>query len=196
MSRYRKLLLAITGSAILAVLGVSTSLAVPDHITSSQPSQNQGQPFHSEITATNHVTPSSNPCVLYEVALGNGVVKIGSASINVSFEAMDEILLHGRCFGTISGETTGYHFFTAANGDKLVAAQNVNFVGVQPDGTRLWAGTFRFSGGTGQFAGAVGEGDFTVTFRPGPNPPGTAIYDGEITLPDSTGMTNGAETNE
>jgi hypothetical protein len=133
--------------------------------------------FHAEGTfPPSTFTPTSNPCVEYEVAQGTGFVKIGLSTVDVSIEALDEILDRDQCFGVKnSGETTGYHFFTAKNGDTLVAAQRV-----QSQSPSQWIGTFHFSGGTGQFAGALGTGNFTVTFRG--SGVGTAIYDGQVTL--------------
>lgn len=114
------------------------------------------------------------------MAQGTGFVKIGSSSVEVSMQALDEVLRADQCLAAQnSGETTGYHFFTAKNGDRLVAAQRV-----QSQSPSRWTGTFLFSGGTGQFAGASGGGHFSVTFSgAAPAPPrGTAIYDGQITL--------------
>jgi hypothetical protein len=188
MNKYRKYLLAITSTAILGVVATSNIYAGPGRInplqsTQAQSAQKQAEPFHAQITATiTSITPSSNPCVDHEVARGSGIVNIGSGSINVSFEAVDEILSNVRCFGATSGsQTTGYHFFMTANGDKLVA--NVQTAGgPQPNGTELFSGPFSFSGGTGRFAGAVGGGHISVTFPSPASRTGTAVYDGEITL--------------
>lgn len=192
MNRYRGYLLAITGSAILAVVATSNTLAGPGRITSSQSAQkqsaqkqsaqNNAQPFHSEITATANLTPSSNPCVIYNVAPGKGVVNIGSDSIDVSFEAVDELLRNPFCFGASrQPEEIGYHFWTAPNGDKLVGNVHVFQQSGGPGAGALWTGTFNLTNGTGQFAGAEGDGTFTVTFPPGSRT-ATAVYDGEITL--------------
>lgn len=187
MIRRRKYLLAIAGSAILTVVGISNSLAGPGRITSSQSAHHRAQSFHAEITARGSFTPSRNPCVDYEVASGGGVIDMGAISVNVSFEAIDEVLRRQRCQLVTPpqlGETTGFHFFTAPNGDRLVA--HVHTTGIlQPDGTSVFSGSFNFSGGTGQFGGAQGDGTITVTFRPA-SPTGTAVYDGKVTLQSSS----------
>ncbi len=180
MSRYRKLLLAITGSAILAVLGVSTSLAVAGHITSSQLARHEGQPFYAEVPLTITSTATTTPCVDDVVGVGTGSADpIG----DVSVEGRVLILRRGRC-NAVPGQpvAVGHDIFTVTNGDRLFATHHVTFVGVQPDGTLLWSGTFSFSGGTGQFAGATGGGDLTLTFLPPPAQAGTAVFDGQITL--------------
>lgn len=183
MDRYRRYLLAITGVAILAVVGTSNTLAEPGRITSLQSAHEKEQPFHAEITATISITPSRNPCVDYNVASGGGVIDMGAVSVNVSAEAIDELLRRPRCQLVTPpqlGEETGFHFFTAPNGDRLVA--HAHSTGIrQPDGTSVFSGSFNFSGGTGQFAGAQGDGTITVTFSPGSST-ATAVYDGEITL--------------
>lgn len=168
------------GSFLLAVATISCASAVPGSTTSPQPTKQstRAQSFHAADTfPPSTFTPTSNACVVYEVAQGSGFVKIGSSSVDVSIEALDEVLDRGQCFGVLnSGETAGYHFFTAKNGDRLVAAQRV-----QSQSPSRWNGTFGFSGGTGRFAGAAGTGTFTVTFRGSPEQ-GTAIYDGQIAL--------------
>lgn len=185
MNGHRMYLLAIAGSAILTVVGISNGLAGPARITPSASAHNQAQPFHAEITAelSGTLTPSSNPCVDYRVASGSGFIDTGADPINVSSEAIDELLVRPRCQLVAPphlGEETGFHFFTAPNGDQLVA--HANSTGIrQPDGTIIFSGTFHFSGGTGQFAGAHGDGTITVTVPP-TSTVATIVYDGKITL--------------
>jgi hypothetical protein len=179
MNKYRKYLLAITSTALLALLGSSNSLAGPSRITPSQSAQkqsaqDQAQPFHAEITGSATTKPTDNPCVFNDVGLGTGTADpIGA----VSFE--DRLLLN-TC--TVSGgfEAIGYNFFTVANGDKLFGNQHVILVR-QPGVGSLGNGTFRLTGGTGRFAGAVGEGQLIVTIPPASRTV-TAVFDGVITL--------------
>lgn len=187
----KRYLLAITGAAILVVVGSSNSLAGPGRITSSQAAQKHAahdkeQPFHAEITGTvSSSTPSSNPCVLNQVGRGSGVVNIGSDSIEVSFEAITVTLRRPACKLVTApqvGEFTAFHIFTAENGDILVAHAHATGIN-QPDGTTVFSGSFNFSGGTGQFAGAQGHGDITTSFPTStPLLDHRAVYDGEITF--------------
>jgi hypothetical protein len=71
----------------------------------------------------------------------------------------------------------------------LTAASNFEIIGSGPIrlGTNIGSGTFMFTGGTGQFAGAAGEGilDVTITLSSFPTTTGTVEHDwhGSITLP-------------
>jgi hypothetical protein len=76
---------------------------------------------------------------------------------------------------------------TADSGDKLLG--NFEIIGSGPIrlGTSIGSGTFMFTGGSGQFAGATGEGilDVTITLSSFPTTTGTVEHDwsGSITLP-------------
>ena len=197
MNRYRKYLLVLPGSAILAVAGASNTLAGPggnylsadgrNHVPSSQSAQkqsaqNQDQSLHAVITAPAKNTLTDNPCVANTVGVGTGFADgIGDISFEVRGLTLRLRIPSCPLFGSGAPEFVGYDFFTAMNGDQLFGSQDVIRQPDLPDGSSLWSGSFRLSGGTGRFAGAMGGGELSVTFPPG-SPTATAVFDGEITL--------------
>ena len=72
-----------------------------------------------------------------------------------------EELIH---FNPVAGTLNGTVTFTAANGDQLFGIVAGGFVS-----PTTAAGTYTFTGGTGRFANATGDADFTLTTPDGVN---------------------------
>jgi hypothetical protein len=144
------------------VLACAAALAVGAIAVTPDATSAHDRPFKAKLTGNAHLSPTENPDVMRNDETG-----IGRATHLGKFSWSD---VEFADFGAIPGgvAVVGSFTMTAANGDQLFGV--FTSTGVFADAVTLVIhGAYEFTGGTGRFAHATGEGaiDANAFLAPG-----------------------------
>ncbi len=133
------------------------------------------RPFHADFTASPNLSPTGDPCIFHNNETGSGTAThLGGFAWHV-VESIN--------FCTVPGGVAivGTFVMTAANGDELAGGGTL--IGkFAPNGDLVIHGTYTFTGGTGRFISAAGNGDVNATALASPGMPVSSRFNGTITF--------------